>query len=180
MQSAIKPSKQFKNDLLTTPSSDSDQDHRSSISSDSDFDLIDIPSNNLEDLPQEEALAQILFYWDAMTANINKFAGMLQRLHNQAMMNIDALDFKVDSVESKLGVCSKPDLLENFITSWDGIVIINKGIGGLTTFVQAGEGRLQTLEDSWLTRLWDHDSKFDALAAEVGKGFNNMLELIMC
>lgn len=135
------------NDLLTTPSSDSDQDHRSSFSSDSKFDLIDIPSDTLKDLPQEEVMARILLYWDDMMANVNKFAGMLQHFQN----------------------CTK---------AWYGIVYINEVVGGLTTSVQAGEDRCQTMEDSLVTSLRDHDSKFDEFAAEVGKGFKDILELI--
>jgi hypothetical protein len=43
--------------------------------------------------------------------------------------------------------------LQKCTKAWYGIVYINKVIGGLTTSVQAGEDRRQTMEDSLVTRF---------------------------
>jgi hypothetical protein len=173
LMSTIKPVKRFRSDMVSE-SSLSDRDNLASFSLDSDVEIIDIPADDLKDLPQEEAFARILLYWDDLTSNVNKFGSLIRRLQGSLYRNMDSLDGRIDSVDAHLGICSRPSLADSCITAWDGISYVEDMINNLnssfTEFKQAHEAARSDGQNS----LQVQSTRLDDFMQEVGKGFTDL------
>jgi hypothetical protein len=173
LMSAIKPVKHFRSDVASD-SSFSDRENFASFSLDSDFDIIDIPGDDLKDLPQEEAFSRILLYWDDLTANVNKFGPLIHRIQGSMYRNVDSLDSKIDSVDARLGSCSRLPLADSCITAWDGISCVEDMIHNLnTTFIEFKRDH-DSLKADCQTGLQTHSTRMDDFMRDVGKGLTDL------
>ncbi len=162
---------------ISTPAGTNERNFLSSSSLDSDF-KEDIPSDELKDLPHEEALARMLFYWEDLTANVNKFSSMIRRLHEDCGQNFDLMDSKVDLVDARLGHCVLPSLSEHCITTWDGVAYVHNSLASLSSAFEDMKAIVTRLSG----RL-DQEHEANKLAGEklvvdFTKGLNEVIELI--
>lgn len=144
LQSAIKTPKRFRPDVVASPAEGA---IRSFTSFDSEFEFVEIPLENFNNLPQEETLSHILLYWEDLTSNVNKFAKMLRHYQSMSNQNLEGMDTLIMSVDARLGVCPKDSFGDDCVTAWDGIMYLKDAITHAVTAVTAFETRQTSLND---------------------------------
>ncbi len=179
LKSAIKPSKRFRTDVSTSsPVGSNERIFLASASLDSEFNFVDIPIDELKGLPQEEAFARMLFYWEDLSSNINKFSTMMRRLHEECGHSFDLMDTKVDSVDARLGRCTIPGLSDDCITTWDGVAYLHDMMGTLFSTVNDCKVAISRVNEQIDQEHEANQSSSDQLVSDFSKGLNEIVELI--
>jgi hypothetical protein len=175
LQSAIKPPKRFRSDVVASPAEGA---IRSFASFDSEFEFVEIPLENFNNLPQEEALSHILLYWEDLTSNVNKFAKMRRHYQSMSNQNLEGMDALIMSVDARLGACPKHSLGDDCVTAWDCIMYLEDAITHAATAVTAFETWQTSLNDELELKIQETKRKIQGIVNDSTKAFKDISQFL--
>jgi hypothetical protein len=141
---------------------------------DNDFDVVDIPIEDLRGLSQEEAVAHILSHWDALLANFSKFGILLHQVKSSFSHTLNVMDSKIESVDARLGMCSKRSLSENCITVWDGLSYLDDLVESVSESLTALGAQHAGFHKDTKDSLAAMSTRLDTITSDVGKGLSEV------
>ncbi len=178
LMSVIKPPKRYRSDYSSDSSQGDHENALGSMSLESEFDVVNIPADDLRDFPQEEAFARMLLHWEDLTSNVNKCAVKIRRLQSSSQQNWESMDAKIESVDARLGQPVGSTFADNCITSWDGIGYVDKLIATTNLSLAALKHDYDTTVAELKAQVSTYISKVDGMVSEVSRGFSEVSEFI--
>ncbi len=175
LQSAINPPKRFRADYASSPS---ETIPRSLSSFDSDFNIIDIPTDNLNDLTRDEALSRILLYWEDLMSNMTKFSKMLRQFQETSNQNLEAMDTMIPSVDSRLGSCPKDSFGEDCVMACDGIMYLEDAVSLATRSAREFEGHQSAINSALELKMEASQGQVDDMVASSNKAFADIAQFM--
>ncbi len=88
--------------------------------------------------------------------------------------NLSSVDDKIESVDARLGVCSRPSMGDHCITTWDGISFLEEVVNMMTSTVEGLEQRQANLHSDLLNKITQCPDRMDLMLSDVSTGFNDI------
>jgi hypothetical protein len=136
--------------------------------------IVYLPVDELKNLPQDQAFARMLLYWDAWTANINKRNSLHRSLQYSFDKNLGSIDDKIESIDARLGVCMLPTMRDHCITTWDGISFLEEVLNTVMVSIEGLEQCQANLHSNIMDKITQCSDRIDVMLSDVKKGFNEI------
>jgi len=105
---------------------------RSVLACDSD-DLVIIPSQDSQEVSDEERSANMMGQWGLMVNTLNQSTSVVKRLQNTVAGDLDALDARIVGVKADLGNVPSNSAFGDCISAWDGLLLLHNEVESIAT-----------------------------------------------
>jgi hypothetical protein len=148
--------------------------------------IVVIPSQDTQDVSDEECLVRIILQWNLVVSTVNKLASVTGKLRTAVGEDLEALESKILDVNASLGSIPKIQPFQDCISAWDGLTYANHGISNLTQLTETLLQKLEATEQMQQEKikccvaecLKEYASKFDKSMIELQGSLSNIADFV--
>jgi hypothetical protein len=95
--------------------------------------LVIIPTQDSQEVSDEERLANMMEQWGLVVNTLNQSTSVVKRLQNTVAGDLDALDARIVGVRADLGNVPSNSAFGDCISAWDGLLLLQNEVESIAT-----------------------------------------------